>query len=266
MQIIDTIRGWCAAHPYVVAYAALALLSVLAWAMQLPKAQAWLARYPIAKLVADVVARRLLAMAAAVGGDIPKLLAAAVHGQPPTAPTAKAEEKRSDDPPKPPSAPTVIVGAFLALLLLPGCPPSARAPQARQDARAVVTLVTYGVQRANVECAARGRALAATEPARALALLEKCQAATVDARAWLEAAEGAVDAWDAGATGRWACLVRSSLHGARSLAEALGALGAKLGALEDGIAGAEAIASFAAPSCSTTTTTTTPAADAGSGG
>jgi len=123
MQIIDTARAWITAHPYVSAWLGAIAISVLAWAMQLPKVQAWLVRYPLAKLVADVLSKRIFAFVAALGGDIPKAIAAAVVGQPATAQKPAAETSKG-----PPTIPPVL-GALLLAISLAGCghlPPVAR--------------------------------------------------------------------------------------------------------------------------------------------
>lgn len=138
-----------------------------------------------------------------------------------------------------------------ASALLAGCLPNAKAPTAREDARAVVALVAHGVAIGNKTCADAGRKLATIDDAKARVVLEKCQAATVDARAWLEASEAAVDAWEAAKVGAWACLVRGSLRGVQGVVEGLVLAGAKVpSALEDGIAGINTVARFAAPNCS----------------
>ena len=112
MQIIDTIRAWITAHPYVTAYAAIAVVSI---ALRIAGSTWWAGmklRHP--KLAG------LLEVARAIGFDFPKLaqgiLRIAYAMLPP--PVGGGDAK----PKSPPTIPPVLGVMMLATgLALPGC-------------------------------------------------------------------------------------------------------------------------------------------------
>lgn len=110
MQIVDTVRSWCTAHPYLTAYAAIAVLSI---ALRLAGSAWWAgmkAKHP--KLAG------LLEVARGAGFDFVKiaqgLLRIAYAMLPPPVGGSGSGET------KPKLPPTIIVGSLLALALA-GC-------------------------------------------------------------------------------------------------------------------------------------------------
>lgn len=126
----------------------------------------------------------------------------------------------------------VLVLGAIALMGCQGCGAHPSLPTTpREQARAVVLVLTEGVREADHRCAEAGT------DAGDLRLLDRCAAAYAVARSSLLVAAGAVDAWDEGRKGETAC---ATIRGAEAAAELAGLIrsnGAEVPvALEDGLA------------------------------
>lgn len=238
---MTTVTLWITAHPVLTAWIAAALLSILAWATQLPRVQAVLLRWPLLGAVADIVAHRLLAMTSAIGLDVPKLLAALVRGQAPTVPQ-----------PAPPEKPSTIVnivpplGLLTLCLHLAGCPQPTSPSAARDRVRGALLVSVQAVEIADGACATASL----PDLAASIRMHKVCADAKDRAIAAIVLARDTLKTWDDAAAGKLGCAALDIVHGLGDLVDAA-KLAGKAPSVEvvDGIAGARFLASLAAGSC-----------------
>lgn len=134
--------------------------------------------------------------------------------------------------------------ACLALAACTGAGPGS--PTDRPTARGFVLRVSEGVRVADETCAAVSLQLNAHDHAKAVTVADACAHGYVVARRALLAAESAVNAYEAGGDGRWACATRDALTGLREMDAAIVLAGAPVpSAVADGLSVASALVGLA---------------------